>query len=297
MTDRRQEDPDITGSGPPRVPHPLDAGGNGAGSPSAWASWLQSPPGRYLLAWEQAALDHAVVDVFGYHALQCGTPSHDFLRSNRMPHRVVASTGVEPGLVAGHGHSLLTIDQFEELPFATQSLDLVVLPHVLEMTADPHQVLREVDRVLRPEGRMIVTGFNPVSLWGLRETVGLPLGYGFLPPQSKLISLLRLRDWLRLLSYSPSDSVHGCFRPACLSERWLERFGFIERAGDRWWPILGAVYLQSAIKRLPGMTLQGPVWRKRFSGRASAPVATHRGTCNREPAEAGSADRVVPPSV
>jgi len=248
---------------------------------AAWGAWLDSPPGRYLLAWEQAALDDAVVDVFGYHALQCGTPGQDFLRSNRMPHRIVAHAGSDPALVAGTNHSLLSIDQFEELPFASQSLDLVVLPHVLEMTSDPHQVLREVDRVLRPEGRLIVTGFNPVSLWGLRETLGLPLGSGFLPPQSRLISLLRLRDWLRLLSYTPDDSQHGCFRPACSSQRWLDRFAFTERAGDRWWPILGAVYLQSAIKRLPGMTLQGPVWRKRFSGRVPAPVATHRGTCNR----------------
>ena len=79
-------------------------------------------------------------------------------------------------------------------------------------------------------------------------------------------------------------------------QRWLERFAFTERVGDRWWPILGAVYLQSAIKRLPGMTLQGPVWRKRFGARASAPVATHRGTYRHEPAEAGCSDRVAPPS-
>ncbi|MFM8557801.1 MAG: class I SAM-dependent methyltransferase, partial [Betaproteobacteria bacterium] len=129
---------------------------------AAWRAWLDSPPGRYLLAWEQAVLDDAVVDVFGYHALQCGPPGQDFLRSNRMPHRIVAHAGSDPALGAGTNHSLLSIDQFEELPFASQSLDLVVLPHVLEMTSDPHQVLREVDRVLRPEGRLIVTGFNPV---------------------------------------------------------------------------------------------------------------------------------------
>ncbi|MEY3476385.1 MAG: hypothetical protein RLY65_785, partial [Pseudomonadota bacterium] len=58
----------------------------------------------------------------------------------------------------------------------------------------------------------------------------------------------------------------------CDTDMWLNRWAWAEAAGDRWWPILGAVYLQSAIKRLPGMTLQGPVWRKRFSGRASAPA-------------------------
>lgn len=259
---------------------------------AGWRQWLRSPPGQYALAWEQAALDEAVVDVFGYNAVQCGTVEHNFLRSNRMPNRVCVAAGHSESEPAEfEGVSRVIIDQFEELPFASQSLDLVVLPHVLEFATDPYQVLREVDRVLRPEGRMVVTGFNPVSLWGMRETLGQLVGHGFLPPQSRLITLLRLRDWLRLLGYAPSDAGHGCFRPGCTSERWLSRFGFLESAGDRWWPILGASYLQSAIKRLPGMTLQGPVWRKRFSGRASAPVATHRGTCNLEPAEAGSQDR------
>lgn len=261
------------------------------GAWSAWRRWLASPPGRYVLAWEQAAIDDAVVDVFGYNAVQCGTAELDFLRSNRMPNRVC----VLPGESAREGPrdaaiSQVVIDQFEELPFASQSLDLVVLPHVLEFAADPYQVLREVDRVLRPEGRMVVSGFNPVSLWGLRETFSQAVGRAFLPPRARRISLLRLRDWLRLLGYSPSDAGHGCFRPGCATERWLDRFNFLESAGDRWWPILGAVYLQSAVKRLPGMTLQGPVWRKRFSGQTS-PVATHRGTCNRETEAAGLQDR------
>mgnify|MGYP006281223721 CR=1 FL=1 len=291
MTDRHDEDPAIIGS----AADP-DAGPRAADRWAGWHAWLESPPGRYLLDWEMAALDAAVVDVFGYHALQCGTPGQDFLRANRMPHRIIAHTGAATVLAAPAGQSSLAIDQFEELPFATQSLDLVVLAHVLEMAPDPHQVLREVDRVLRPEGRVIITGFNPVSLWGLREMLGLPLGFGFLPPGARPISLLRLRDWLRLLNCSPAVSQHGCFRPACRSDRWLQRFAFVEQAGDRWWPILGAVYLQAAIKRLPGMTLQGPVWRKRFSARTSAPVATHRGTCNRESVEVGSAGPLGPPS-
>ena len=54
-------------------------------------AWLQSPPGRYLLAWEQDRLDHDVADAFGFHALQLGMPELDGLRANRMPHRWVAS--------------------------------------------------------------------------------------------------------------------------------------------------------------------------------------------------------------
>jgi SAM-dependent methyltransferase len=284
LTEDREESPEVT----------VNAGGDDPWE--GWQRWLQTPPGRYLLAWEEAAIDDAVVDVFGFNAIQCGAADLDFLRSNRMPnrHRVqLARATADSNAV--EGRSSVVIDQFEELPFATHSLDLVVLPHVLEFATDPYQVLREVDRVLRPEGRMVVTGFNPVSLWGLRETVGQAIGSGFLPHQSRLITLMRLRDWLRLLGYAPSDAEHGCFRPACRSERWLARFNFVEAAGDRWWPILGASYLQSAVKRFPGMTLQGPVWRKRFAARASAPVTSHRGTCSRETAEEGLPGLLGPP--
>ena len=61
------------------------------------------------------------------------------------------------------------INGYEELPFATHSIDLVVMPHILEFAEDPHQVLREVERVLVPEGHVVITGFNPASLWGLRQ--------------------------------------------------------------------------------------------------------------------------------
>ncbi|MCQ4062135.1 class I SAM-dependent methyltransferase, partial [Klebsiella pneumoniae] len=81
---------------------------------------------------------------------------------------------VQQGLVASkpEGVEVVTPDcfaEFEELPFESQSLDMIVLPHVLEFSEDPHQLLREVERVLMPEGRVVITGFNPMSLWGLRH--------------------------------------------------------------------------------------------------------------------------------
>ena len=122
-------------------------------------AWLSTAPGQYLLAWEQAQLDRVVADLFGFHALQLGMPELDALRSNRMPHRWLASeSGARPRAVALHCDT-------DALPFPERSLDLVVLPHTLELARDPHLTLAEVERVLVPEGRVVILGFNPASLW------------------------------------------------------------------------------------------------------------------------------------
>lgn len=259
--------------------------------------------------WQERACEQVVADMFGYHALQCGNPVIDCLGANRMPNRVIvccaddlspdgrssaraasdcspiqrSDPGSHASLRAG---SMILVDHFGHLPFGSQSVDLVVLPHVLEFADEPHEILREVDRVLRPEGRLVVTGFNPVSLWGLRQSFGSLIGREWLPEPAQMITIARLRDWLKLLGLSVEEVMHGCYRPAFDSVRWLDRFDFIERAGDRWWPILGAVYLLSGIKRIPGMRLQGPALRKRFSRRVAAPVASHRDTYSRETTEA-----------
>jgi SAM-dependent methyltransferase len=230
--------------------------------------WFQTPPGRYLLAWERAQLGAAVADVFGFHALQLGVPELDALASNRMPHRWLANP------VPDRGASIVT--DFSALPFSAQSLDLVVLPHALELSDDPHATLREVERVLVPEGRVVICGFNPLSLWGLRQRRAgwyrrLGAGRSYLP-QDELIGYLRLRDWLRLLSFEVEQARFGCYRPALHSEGWLTRFDWMDRAGERWWPILGAVYFVVAIKRVRGMTLLSPAWRTARS-RSNAPVS------------------------
>ena len=124
--------------------------------------WFATPQGGYVLSREQEFFDRTVSDIFGFNALQLGLPDYDFLRSSRMPLRFSA------GNQAGNDVRLICT----ELPFDCDSLDLAVLPHVLEFSEHPHQILREVARVMMPEGSMIVSGFNPRSLWGLRKTLG-----------------------------------------------------------------------------------------------------------------------------
>src|SRR3569832_2836075 len=115
--------------------------------------WFETPPGRYLAAWEKAEFDRAVADIFGFHALQLGLPEIDALQGNRMPHRWLALQ--EPPGPGSPAKPALVTD-FAALPFEENSLDLVVLPHSLELNVDPHATLREVERVLVPEGKVVI---------------------------------------------------------------------------------------------------------------------------------------------
>lgn len=241
--------------------------------------WLQTPAGTYVRAWEQACLDELTADIFGFNAVQIGLPQINALAANRMPNKWQAATRTSSAeqlqLAAGSRQIAVALD-FAELPFASQSLDLVVLPHVLEFAAEPHQVLREVERVLIPEGQVIICGFNPASLWGLRQGLGKLTGSHYLPVAGEFISMPRMKDWLKLLNLRVGGSHFGCYSPAFRTAKWLNRFAFMEDAGQRWWPYLGAVYMVHAVKRVKGMTMVGPAWNKKSASAPKAVPATNR---------------------
>jgi ribonuclease HI len=176
--------------------------------------------------------------------------------------------------------------EFDALPFPDSSIDLVVLPHALELARDPHHTLREVERVLVPEGRVVISGFNPASLWGLRQSAGRvrrSMGFGrgqslYLPRAGEFIGYWRLRDWLRLLGFEVEAGRFGCWRPPLASEQWLERFAWMESVGERWWPVLGSAYFLEAVKRVRGMRLIGLARQERRkparrTGRGGQPPA------------------------
>jgi SAM-dependent methyltransferase len=232
---------------------------NGGGR-SSLSGWLSTPQGAYVLGWELAQYDSAVDDVFGFRAVQVGLPEVDFLRQNRIPYRF--SLALEPG-------AQLAADPLQ-LPLASQSVDLIVLPHVLEFHHNPHEVLREVERVLMPEGHVVISGFNTASLWRVRQIFAFEKNT---PWDARFIGLLRLREWLRLLGFELNGGMFGCYAPPFRQEAWLERFAFMEKAGARWWPIAGGIYVVRAIKRVHGMRLVTPAWRReRARRRALAPM-------------------------
>ncbi|MDO8930943.1 MAG: class I SAM-dependent methyltransferase [Rhodocyclaceae bacterium] len=228
-----------------------------------FSDWLATPQGRYVYDWERKKHDQIVADIFGFNAVQLGLPALDYLSANRMPFRFRCDD---------RGGLATVRSDLHHLPFAANSVDLVVLPHVLEFDDNPHQVLREVERILVPEGSVVVAGFNPFSLWGAKRKLSRRAQ---LPPwRGRYISVPRLKDWFALLGLEPRAGAFGCYAPAVTQEKWLHRFKFLDLAGDRWWPIAGAVYVIQAVKHVHGMRLITPSWNDRkAAAKALMPVA------------------------
>ncbi len=216
-------------------------------STDAQHEWLATPLGAYLQEREQALFDNAVSDVFGFNAVQIGMTPMDLLRSSRIPF----------SFKAGNGQGDALCDS-RHLPFLSNSIDLLLLPHALEFSHNPHQTLREAERVLVPEGHIMLTGFNPISAWGLKRGLTKDGGY---PWNGSFLSLLRVKDWLALLGFEVVSGRMACYAPPFANPAWLQRFEFMDRSGDRWWPMMGGVYFMVAKKRVLSMRVIRPNWK------------------------------------
>lgn len=220
--------------------------------PDALDEWLATPLGRTLLAREQAAVAGALEHVFGTQILQVGHwgPSGTFLPHARTQRRALVAEPGAPGDFVSHASSLAVLQG---------SVDAVLLPHTLEFEPEPHEVIREVDRVLVGEGHLLVLGFEPLSWWALRHRLSEK---GFPPGLTHMLSRGRLRDWLRLLGFDvlevrrflhtlPVARLHGG-----AIERQLERTG--QCLGGHF----GSVYVLKAKKRVYTLTPVRPQRRR-----------------------------------
>lgn len=233
-------------------------------------AWLETPLGQYLLQREQAYYDQVAVNIFGFNALQLGLLDHDLLRTSRIPTHLRGGMGAEVALRMEPGF----------LPVAGQSIDLLLLPHLLEFSNHPHQILREAERVLMPEGNLIISGFNPFSLWGLWRM--LPNNRQNYPWRGRFISLSRLKDWLALLGFEVVGGRMCCYEPPFQQEQLLGKFHFMENAGDRWWALAGGVYFIQAKKKVQGMRLIMPGWNESLATRKGLAPAAKKSFSQRE---------------
>ena len=240
--------------------------------------WYQTPMGQRLQELERQQLEQVLPDLFGYHLVQVGyVGKTDLTAASRISHRVMMSAS-EHTLP---DHAVQFCGDSNQLPIASDSVDVVLLPHVLEFSHAPHEVLREVDRILVPEGHVIILSFNPYSLWN-----GWRWAYTWsrkIPWCGKFFSATRLRDWLALLGFDMVQQQGYGFTTSCNTSTLEDR---LERAGQRFLSFAGGSCLLVAKKRVTTLTPIRPGWRQRSKARwvASGLVEPYTGAKNQRKA-------------
>lgn len=226
--------------------------------------WLETGSGAALLREESLQVAGAFESIFGDQLLQIGTWGDPAL------FRRYARTRRYAVLAERRGPGVDFVSSPADLAVATDSIDAVFLPHVLETTEDPHAVLREVDRILRPDGQVVVTAFNPWGWWGARHYLSrrrFPGG------GRRMVSESRLRDWLQLLDYQvqPGQFYHFA-APFYRSSQTAKATPPAEAAAVDWppsavrtrgWHPLASGYLLVARKAVFTLTRIRPVFRRR----------------------------------
>ena len=211
--------------------------------PGGLAAWLQGPAGRSVAEQESAIAGEILADLFGYHIVQLGNPyPAPLVGASRISHAVVVGDLERPASLAA---------RHDALPLASGSVDVLVLPHQLEFSPQPHEVLREAERVLIAEGHLLLFGFAPASWYGLWR---LGLGWrGEVPWAGQFLRRARLADWLKLLGLEVVRAGGCSYRPPLGNPRRFERLAWMERLGRHFWPRLGNCYWLLARKRVLGV--------------------------------------------
>lgn len=224
--------------------------------------WLKRSPGAELVAAERYELDRVLPDLFGYHLLQLGGHrGRDFCAASRTLHQTILEG---PGAVPTD-----EIDIYADpsaLPVETGSVDVAVLPHTLDLENDPWAILAEMERILIPEGHIVILGINPWSSWGIYRFLqvigGDPLW------NRAFLSVTRLTQWLDELGFQ-IEQEHGFFyRPPIHDPRWMERLAVLEEAARAGLPLPAGIYLLVAVKRVTTLTPIRPAWRRRLAAPA-----------------------------
>lgn len=223
--------------------------------------WYKRYVGRTLRKLERRALEPVLKTLFGYHAVQVGTLlGDDLLSSSRISHHIV----MDPDKNEDSDSKVYAYP--DALPITSDSVDLVLLPHTLEFERRPHEILREADRVLIPEGHVVIMGFNPWSLWGLASFILKRIRKKRTPPWcGSFLTLTRIKDWLALLGFEVVEVKMMFFRPPIQQRSIMRRLLFIEKMGARFFQKFGGVYILVAQKRVTTLTPIKPRWRPRRS--------------------------------
>lgn len=230
--------------------------------------WYRSDLGQAFLQSEKQCLDKLLEQIFGYNLLQLGCLDESGLTAaSRTSFQYICESASS---LSSPGKQSSFLGEFTNLAIQSHSIDAVILPHTLEFEPDPHQILREVERVLVAEGKAVILSFNPFSLWGfwhkyweIRNRIASEANREKVPLPScgHLLSQKRLRDWLKLLGFDIQLVSEYFYRPPVKNAGLLNKLEFMESAGkvSRLLPAGG--YLMVATKRVSTLTPIPQKWK------------------------------------
>lgn len=225
-----------------------------------WNQWLsQQFLGQSILETEARQFSVMLKRHFGKHALLIGAPNqYELLNSTKIPcHSIVTplmSNAKKTGYIEG---------DLRELPIMTGSIDLVMLPHTLEFVDSPRQLLAEACRVIKPEGLIIISGFNPYSTWGLKKIITKNKKSG--PWGGNFIHSSKIKNWLRLSDFAMEKQESALFAPPVNHPALYQKLHFLEKLGSVCLPILGGIYIISARAKVIPLTPIRLKWKQQLS--------------------------------
>lgn len=217
-------------------------------------NWFQSALGRSLLASQRKQISSIIQTYFGVFQAEIGV-------SHRVPVGNASNISYKYFVVSEWQQDLpdaVVISGSDELAFESGSLDLVILHHALDFAKDPHQTLREASRVLKSSGHLVIIGFNPLSIWGLRKLFNRKKKA---PWNSRFISGNRIVDWLNLLHFQVGDLEHFYYGLPFNHLGLLKQFLWLDNILNAKVP-LGAFYILSAQKQTLSRIQARPRWVK-----------------------------------
>ncbi len=225
-----------------------------------WNQWLtQEILGRQLLQAEQEVSSAILNKFLGKHGLTVGVPHQaNLLQSTTIPCQTLISPLVLHEKVKNYIES-----DFHDLPIATGSIDIVLLPHSLEFTDKPRKLLADACRIVKPEGLIVIYGFNPYSIWGLKKAFAKPQS---IPWSANFLHAHKVKSWLHLSDFALEQEKAMMFLPPINYENFYQKFHFIETTARKYLPFLGGVYILVARAKIIPLTPIRLRWKQRFSG-------------------------------
>lgn len=237
-----------------------------------WNQWLgKEYLGGCLLETERADMSRLLARHFGKHAVLIGVPAQlDLLHATTVP----CHTLITPLAAHDKWSNFIVEGDWHDLPIATGSVDLVILPHALEFVNNPRQLLAEACRIVKPEGLLLICGFNPYSAWGLKRQLNKQKR---MPWAANFMHANEIKKWLQLADFEMEAQSNLLFRPPLARPSWYEKMHLLERIGGMIAPSLGGVYILLARAKVVPLTPIKMRWTQQLSGASISTVSTIQG--------------------